>query len=111
MGTTIATKSDFQMMSAASKADLRQIQAENKADLAQLRSDMVTKSDLAAVRQEFALLRKDMDVLSASVRKDLDVLSASFRRDLELLSTTMTVRLGSMLMIGLGALFAALKLT
>jgi hypothetical protein len=30
---------------------------------------------------------------------------------MELLSTTMTVRLGSMLMLGLGLLFAALKLS
>jgi hypothetical protein len=30
---------------------------------------------------------------------------------MELLSTTMTVRLGSMLIVGLGVLFAALKLT
>jgi hypothetical protein len=30
---------------------------------------------------------------------------------MELLSTTMTVRLGSMLIVGLGLLFAALKLS
>jgi hypothetical protein len=30
---------------------------------------------------------------------------------LEILSTTMTVRLGAMLILGLGLLFAALKLT
>mgnify|MGYP006316935533 FL=1 len=35
----------------------------------------------------------------------------AMERDMELLSTTMTVRLGSMLMLGLGLLFAALKLT
>jgi len=33
------------------------------------------------------------------------------KSDLQLLSTMMTVRLGSMLMLGLGLLFAALKLT
>ena len=33
------------------------------------------------------------------------------RKDMELLSTTMTVRLGSMLIVGLGLLFAALKLS
>jgi len=32
------------------------------------------------------------------------------KSDLQLLSTMMTVRLGSMLMLGLGLLFAALKL-
>lgn len=49
---------------------------------------MATKADLADLRQEAALLRKD----------------------LELLPTVMTVRLGSLLVVGLGVLFAALKL-
>jgi hypothetical protein len=33
------------------------------------------------------------------------------RKDMQLLSTTMTVRLGSMLVVSTGLLFAALKLT
>ena len=33
------------------------------------------------------------------------------RKDMELLATTMTVRLGSMLIVGFGLLFAALKLS
>lgn len=70
-----------------------------KADLQLLRQDMATRSDLAVLRQEQALLRKD-----------LEALSSGFRKDLELLSTTMTVRLGSMLMIGFGLMMAGLKL-
>ena len=66
LGTTIATKSGLQLM----------------------RQQMATKADLADLRQEAALLRKD----------------------LELLPTVMTVRLGSLLVVGLGVLFAALKL-
>ncbi len=98
MGTTIATKTDLQL----------------------LRQEMATKVDLAGLRQEFALLRKDVEVLSAGVRKDLDSLSTSFHKDLdaqstsfhkdlELLSTTMTVRLGSMLVVGFGVMIAVLK--
>ena len=89
MGTTIATKTDLQL----------------------LRQEMATKADLAGLRQESALLRKDLDVLSTGLRKEMEVLAAGFRKDLDLLSTTMAVRLGSMLMLGLGLLFAALKLT
>ena len=87
MGTTIATKADLQL----------------------LRQEMATKVDLAGLRQEFALLRKDFEVLSAGLRKDLDVQSTGFHKDLELLSTTMTVRLGSMLVVGFGVMIAALK--
>lgn len=74
MGTTIATKTDLQL--------LRQ-------EILATRQEMATKSDLAELRQETALLRKD----------------------LEILPTVMTVRLGSLLIVGLSLLFAALKLT
>lgn len=45
------------------------------------------------------------------LRSELHQECALIRKDMELLSTVMTVRLGSMLMFGLGLLFAALKLT
>ena len=104
MGTTIATKADLQL--------LRQEMA-TKVDLAGLRQDF------AWPRQEFALLRKDFEVLGGPsqgpgrpvhrLHKDLDVQSTGFHKDLELLSTTMTVRLGSMLVVGFGVMIAALK--
>jgi hypothetical protein len=78
MGTTIATKTDLQL--------LRQ----------ELLSSLASRDELAAVRQEFGTLRQD---------------NALIRKELELLSSSLTIRLGSMLMLGLGLLFAALKLT
>jgi hypothetical protein len=51
--------------------------------------------------------KSDLDLLRAEVRQEL----ALIRKDLELLSASMTVRLGSMQIVGLGVLFAALKLT
>jgi len=45
------------------------------------------------------------------LRSELHQECALIRKDMELLPTKMTVRLGSMLMLGLGLLFAALKLT
>jgi hypothetical protein len=87
MATTIATKSDLQLLQQATRADLRLLRQETKADLQQFRQE--TSADIVELRQDNALVRKD----------------------LEILSTTMTVWLGSMLMLGLGLLFAALKLT
>ncbi len=70
---------------------------------------LATKTDLdhlrGEVRQEIALVRKDLETLSGSVRGEI----AGVRKDLELLSTTMTVRLGSMLVVGFGLTIAALK--
>jgi hypothetical protein len=85
MVATIATKSDLQL--------LRQ----------ELRHDLASREDVSAVRVELADIRGELSEL----RQD----NVLIRKDMELLSTTMTVRLGSMLMLGLGLLFAALKLT
>ncbi|MSR08207.1 MAG: hypothetical protein EXR82_01520 [Gammaproteobacteria bacterium] len=74
MGTTIATKSDLQM--------LRQ-------ELVAMIGNLATREETHDVRSDIALVRKDLEILSAA----------------------MTVRLGSMLIVGLGLLFAALKLT
>ena len=65
---------------------------------------IATKADLQLLKQE---LTASMTVLAAELRQEI----ALVRKDMEILSTTMTVRLGSMLMFGLGLLFAALKLT
>ncbi|MSR08455.1 MAG: hypothetical protein EXR82_02825 [Gammaproteobacteria bacterium] len=46
---------------------------------------------------------------AVGVRQDLDVLAAGLRKDLELLSTTMTVKLGSMLVVGFGVMIALSK--
>ena len=81
MGTTIATKMELQL--------LRQ-------DLPHLRQEMATKVDLADTRAGLADVRQECTLI---------------RKDMELLSSTLTLRLGSMLMIGLGLLFTALKIT
>jgi hypothetical protein len=65
---------------------------------------IATKADLQILEQKMTSL------INASV-VELRQETAMIRKDMELLSTSMTVRLGSMLMLGLGALFAALKLT
>lgn len=51
--------------------------------------------------------KADLQLLKQELKSELSLV----RKDMELLSTTMTVRLGSMLMLGLGLLFAALKLS
>jgi len=75
----------------ATKADLlilrQELTSSFHADISDLRHDM--GQELGHLRQETGLIRKDMEILSNAI----------------------TVRLGSMLMLGLGLLFAALKLT
>jgi hypothetical protein len=99
MGTTIATKSDLQMLQQATKADLQLLRQE----LISALSQFVTKDELQTVRADIAELRQD----NALIRKDMEILSTR----IDMVSNTITVRLGSMQVVGLGLLFAALKLT
>jgi hypothetical protein len=64
---------------------------------------LATKSDLLLLRQEidnkFALLSRDIDSLRISTSKDLEALRLA-----------MTVRLGSIVMVGVGVILAAIRL-
>jgi hypothetical protein len=62
-----------------------------KPDLQLLRSEL--HQECALIRQECTLIRKDMEIMGAT------------------LSTNIIVRTGSMLVVAIGLLFAALKLT
>jgi hypothetical protein len=98
MGTTIATKTDLQL--------LRQELQFGLAGLA-------TRAELQDVKVELQSVKGDLQGVKAELQDNIGVVRqecALIRKDMELLSTTMTVRLGSMLMLGLGILFAALKL-
>ena len=55
-------------------------------------------------------LERDMGSTLAT-KQDLKHLEERFARDLELLRASMTVRLGSIQVVAVGLLFAALKLT
>jgi hypothetical protein len=68
-------------------------------------------STTIATKADLHLLEQKLTALINSSVGELRQETALIRKDMEILSTTMTVRLGSMLMLGLGLLFAALKLT
>ena len=75
---------------------------------------LATKSDLLTLRQDihhkFALLSRDIDSLRISSGKDLESLRISTAKDLESLRLSMTVRLGSIVMVGVGVILAAIRL-
>jgi hypothetical protein len=55
--------------------------------------------------------KSDLENLRLAVKSDIDALRRELRLEQEVLRSSMTIRLGSMLVVGLGVLFAALKLT
>jgi hypothetical protein len=95
MATHLATKSDLESLRAATRSDFALLRQEMRAEFAAVRQEMTA---------EFAAVRQEMTAEFAAVRQEN-------RSERELLRSSMTIRLGSMLVVGLSLLFAALKLT
>ncbi len=120
MGTTIATKTDLQILQGATKADLQTMQNATKAELQMLRQEFKTglqmlrqelKTDLQMLRQELISSLASRDEL-AGVKTDIAALrqdNVLIRKEMELLSSRLIVQLGSMLFVGFGLTIAALK--
>lgn len=90
MGTTLATKSDLLL--------IRQ-EIENRYGL--------LSREIAAIRAD---VNKDLQILRDDVNKDLHALRSEMGKDMEALRLSMTLRLGSMLMVGVGVILAAFRL-
>jgi len=98
MGTTIATKTDLQILQIATKTDLQILQIATKMDLQMLRQELISslasRDELAGVKTDIAALRQD---------------NVLVRKEMELLSSRLVVQLGSMLVVGFGLTIAALQ--
>jgi hypothetical protein len=97
MGTTLSTKQDLELLRSAMKGDLDLLRVAVKNDLELHRAE--TRAEIEAIRSDIGHHKTEVRQEFALVRKDIDFLA-----------TRLTVRIGSMLMIGLSILFAALKL-
>lgn len=64
-----------------------------------------------ATKPELQLLRSEMHQEFALVRKDLEAIRRDMGNVEMRISHNLTVRLGSMMVVGMGLLFGALKLT
>jgi len=101
------------LMQLASKADTEAVRLALKADLENARLSIT--ADVAAVQVEVGNLRaalsSGIENLRLSNKADLENLRVVTDAKLELLRSSMTIRFGSMLVVCLGLLFTALKLT
>lgn len=68
-------------------------------------------STILATKQDLLLIRQEIENRHGLVVRELAAMRSDVGRDMEALRLAMTIRLGSMLFVGLGLLFAALKLT
>jgi hypothetical protein len=93
-----------------------QDQAEAHAEAARdfFMADIATKADLLAVRTDLAATEQRLRASIAEVQTELRTtkqeLQTELRTSIEAQSLRLTVRLGAMLVVGIGALAAILKL-
>ncbi len=88
----LATKDDLARLEAATKADIARLEAAVKADLATTKADIArletsTKADIRNLGNEIELVRRDMEIL---------------RRDL-------TIKMGTMFVMAVGIILAAIR--
>ena len=74
-------------------------------------STLATKQDTLLLKQDILLLRQELEHFKQQVARDFERLEEKLTRESELLRSSMTVRLGSIVAVAIGLLFAALKLT
>jgi len=84
MSSTLATKQDISNLALATKQDIAALASTTKQEIATL---------ALTTKQDFLLLKRDLE------------------HRIDLLQSSMTIRLGSIVVVGMGVLFAALKLT
>lgn len=106
MLSQLATKSDVENTRLLLKADLDALRREVKTDVDGLRTELRVEID--GLRKE---VKVEIDGLRKDVKTEIDGLRKESKADMALLRSSMTIRLGSMLVVGLSLLFAALKLT
>lgn len=102
MLTQLASKSDLDSFRLATKSDFELLRQAHKADVEAAR--LANKAEVESLRQA---VRADIDAIGVRV----DALRRELRLEQELLRSSMTLRLGSLQVVGLSVLFAALKLT
>ena|SRR6516225_8178968 len=84
----------------ATTADLAALRAELKAEIAALRAEL--KAEIAAVRAE---LKAEIAELRAEFKAEI----TAVRAQIELLRRDITIRLGSMIVVAVGVLLAAIR--
>jgi hypothetical protein len=117
MSTTLATKSDLGATQLLLRQEIGAVRDSLRQELHAVRDSL--GQELHAVRdslgQEIGMVRdslgQEIVALRGSVRQEIDATRTLMEHKLELLRSSMTIRLGSMQIVGMGLLFAALKLT
>jgi hypothetical protein len=100
----LATKHDIETVKRdieAVKLDIENVRAELKRDIE------AVKLDIENVRAE---LKRDIEALRAELKRDIETLRADMKHDMKELELRLTIKLGAMLALAVGAVATLVKL-
>ncbi len=106
LGEVLVTKQDLRDL--ATKDDLHRLELATKQEFAAVRQEM--SGEFATVRQEmsgeFAAVRQEMNGEFANARQEF----SAVRQEMRALELRLTLRMGALISLGIGALAALIKL-
>ena len=100
IGADLATKNDIALLRDGTKSDIAALRQELKSDITALRDE--TKSNTAALRDELNQFRSEH-------KSDIAMLRLETKSDIELARRDITIKLGSMIILGVGVILAAMR--
>jgi hypothetical protein len=106
-GAELATTADVAELRGELKAEIAAVRAELKAEIAAVRAEL--KAEIAAVRTELKAEIAAVRAEIAAVQAEIAAVRAELKAEIELLRRDLTIRLGSMLVVAVGILLAAIR--
>jgi len=104
IGADFATRSDIAALGDATKNDIAALREGTKSDIAALRDDM--KREFATLRSEY---KSDAAAIRSETKSDNAMLRLETKSDIELARRDITIKLGSMIILGVGVILAAMR--
>jgi len=101
----LATKRDVKELEVGLTRDIKELEAALRRDLKEL--EVALKRDIEELR---AGVKRDIEELRAGVKRDIEELRADLKRDVKELEYRMTIKLGAMLAVAVGAMATLVKL-
>ncbi|MGH8490829.1 MAG: coiled-coil domain-containing protein [Gammaproteobacteria bacterium] len=98
-------EAEFIEQSLAAKRDLKELEVALKRDLKEI--EVALKRDLKEL--EIAL-KRDIEEIRGGVKRDIEGLRADLKRDMKELEYRMTIKLGALLVVAVGAMATLVKL-
>jgi len=103
--TLAQAEAEFIEQNLTTKRDLKDLEIAVKRDVKEL--EVALKRDIEELRGS---VKRDIEELRGSVKRDVEALHADLKRDMKELEYRMTIKLGAMLVVAVGAMATLVKL-